>query len=70
MDPCPSGGKVGSVTPHMVTPITVEPSKPRMAPPGPNFLWPVGTPKFPSIRVNTQGIWCIGSIANFRNLIN
>ena len=30
MDPCPSGGKVGSVTPHMVMPITVEPSKPRM----------------------------------------
>ena len=25
----------------------------------PNFLWPVGTPKFPLIRVDTQGIWCI-----------
>ena len=36
--------------------------------PGPKFLWPVGTPKFPLIRVETQGIWCIGSIAYFRHL--
>ena len=39
-------------------------------PPGPNFFWPVETPKFPLIRVYTQGIWCISSIAYFRHLIN
>ena len=37
-------------------------------PPRPNFLWPVGSPKFPLIRVETQGIWCIGSIAYFQHL--
>ena len=35
-----------------------------------NFLWPVGSPKFPLIRVETQGIWCIGSIAYFQHPVD
>ena len=37
---------------------------------GPNFLWPVGTPKFPLKGQQPRGIWCIGSIAYYRHLNN
>ena len=32
------------------------------------FFGPWGPPNFLLIRVETQGIWCIGSIAYFRHL--